>query len=105
MTSRSAASRLRGCYPVVNALFDLGCNESMNMRSSFERERVFNAAQEMAQDEIDRTQPEVTCLISNYEAKPCRALFRDIKRCLPIELREMINGFIWQDQRVQLDTY
>ena len=75
------------------------------MRSSFERERVFNAAQEMAQDEIDRTQPEVTCLISNYEAKPCRALFRDIKRCLPIELREMINGFIWQDQRVQLDTY
>ena len=74
------------------------------MRSSYERERAFNAAQEMAQHEIDRTQPEVTRLISNHEAKPCRELFRDLER-LPTELLKMINEFIWQDQRVQLDTY
>ena len=105
LTAHSASSRLRVCYPVVSALTDLLGNKSMNLRSTSKSDRAVIIARQMAQAEIDRTQPEVTRFISNHEAKPCRALFRDIEGRLPIELRKMIYGFIWQDQRVQLDTY
>lgn len=104
MTSYSASSRLRVCYPVVSALNDLLDDESMDMLSTSDSDRAIFTARGMAQDEIDRTQPEVTRLISNHEAKPCRELLRDIEGRLPIELRKMVYGFIWQDQRVQLDT-